>query len=102
MSDTYETEQRELTVKLSALKAEIDISKNQMNDISKFVALVNKYADFEELTPDILRAFIDKVLIYEKTKVDGHYRHTIEIIYNFVGAVEIPDFDEIDRQLLAE
>jgi len=30
---------------------------------------------------------------YEKQKVDGHIRHTIEIIYNFVGAVEIPDFD---------
>ncbi|MBO4252105.1 MAG: DUF4368 domain-containing protein [Clostridia bacterium] len=45
------------------------------------------------MTPKILRAFIDKVLIYEKQKVDGHIRHTIEIIYNFVGAVEIPDFD---------
>lgn len=100
MSDTYETEQQTLTARVAALKAEIDASKNQMSDITKFVALVNKYADFEELTPDILRAFIDKVLIYEKTKVDGHYRHTIEIIYNFVGAVDVPDFNEIDRQLL--
>ena len=51
------------------------------------------YSNFEKLTPEILRAFIDKVLIYEKQKVDGHIRHTIVIIYNFVGAVEIPDFD---------
>lgn len=36
---------------------------------------------------------IDKALIHEKQKVDGHYRHTIEIVYNFVGAVEHPDFD---------
>ena len=64
-----------------------------MDDISKFISLVDKYSDFEKLTPEILRAFIDKVLIYEKQKVDGHYKHTIEIIYNFVGAVEIPDFD---------
>ncbi|MBE6529149.1 MAG: hypothetical protein E7680_00910 [Ruminococcaceae bacterium] len=34
-----------------------------------------------------------KVLIYEKEKIDGYYKHTIEIIYNFVGVVEIPDFD---------
>ena len=36
---------------------------------------------------------IDKALIHEKQKVDGHYRHTIEIVYNFVGAVEDPNFD---------
>ncbi|MBO6263797.1 MAG: recombinase family protein, partial [Clostridia bacterium] len=93
MSDNYEAEQAELKEKVERLKSSIDHAKSKMNDISKFIALVDKYSDFEELTPEILRAFIDKVLIYEKQKVDGHIRHTIEIIYNFVGAVEIPDFD---------
>ena len=64
-----------------------------MDEILKFLSIVDKYSDFEELTPEILRAFIDKVLIYEKQKADGGYIHTIEIMYNFVGAVEIPDFD---------
>ena len=40
-----------------------------------------------------LRAFVDKVYIHEKEIIDGHYRQSIEIIYYFVGAVEIPDFD---------
>ena len=90
---SYETEQAELKGKVEKLKSSIDHAKSKMDDISKFISLVDKYSDFEELSPEILRAFIDKVLIYEKQKVDGHYRHTIEIIYNFVGAVEIPDFD---------
>ena len=93
ISDNYETEQAELKEKVEKLKGSIDHAKSKMDDISKFISLVDKYSDFEELTPEILRAFIDKVLIYEKQKVDGHIRHTIEIIYNFVGAVEIPDFD---------
>ena len=93
MSDNYEAEQVELKEKVEKLKSSIDHAKSKMDDISKFISLVDKYSDFEELTPEILRAFIDKVLIYEKQKVDGHIRHTIEIIYNFVGAVEIPDFD---------
>jgi site-specific DNA recombinase len=100
MSDTYETEQQALTTKVATLKADIEKSKSQFDDIQRFVALVNKYADFEELTPDILRAFIDKVYVYEKTKVDGHYNQAIEIVYNFVGAVDVPDFNEIDRKLL--
>lgn len=45
---------------------------------------------FEELTPEILRAFIEKVVVHEKTKVDGHYRQTVEIFYNFVGAIDRP------------
>ncbi|MBE6529038.1 MAG: DUF4368 domain-containing protein [Ruminococcaceae bacterium] len=93
MSENYETEQAELKEKAEKLKGSIQYSKNQMDDILKFLAIVDKYSDFQELTPEILRAFIDKVLIHEKQKVDGHYRHTIEIIYNFVGAVEHPDFD---------
>ncbi|MCD7729029.1 MAG: DUF4368 domain-containing protein, partial [Clostridia bacterium] len=46
------------------------------------------------LTPDILRAFIDKVYIHELTKIDGHYHHTIEIVYNFIGATEPSWFAE--------
>ena len=93
MSENYENEQETLTTKVNMLKARIEKNKSKTNNIVKFVSLVDKYSNFEELTPDILRAFIDKVLIYEKQKVDGRIRHTIEIIYNFVGAVEIPDFD---------
>ncbi len=93
MSENYENEQGLLIGKVSILKTDIEKSKNKTDNITKFVSLVDKYSDFEELTPEILRAFIDKVLIYEKEKIDGYYKHTIEIIYNFVGAVEIPDFD---------
>ena len=59
------------------------------------MAIVKRYSDFEELTPEILRAFVDKIIIYEKQKVDGHYTHTIEIIYNLVGAIDLPDFGEL-------
>ena len=37
----------------------------------------------------------DKVYIYEKQKVDGHYTHTVEIIYNLVGAIDLPDFGDL-------
>ena len=93
MNDTYEAEQAELKDKVEKLKGSIEHAKSKVEDISKFVALVEKYSDFEELTPEMLRSFIDKVLVHEKQIVDGKKRQTIEIIYNFVGAVEIPDFD---------
>lgn len=30
-----------------------------------------------------------------KNKVDGHYTHTVEIIYNLVGAIDLPDFGDL-------
>lgn len=97
MSDNYETEQKELTEKVKILKAEIEKAQTKYDNIQKFMAIVKRYSNFEELTPEILRAFVDKIIIYEKQKIDGHIRHTIEIVYNFVEAIELPDFDSWDK-----
>ena len=97
MSDNYEAEQKELTEKVKILKAEIEKAQTKYDNIQKFMAIVKRYSDFEELTPEILRAFVDKIIIYEKQKVNGYIRHTIEIVYNFVEAIELPDFDSWDK-----
>ncbi len=97
LSDAYEQEQKALTERLKTLCEETERFKTKTDQIQRFMALVRKYSEFETLTPEILRAFIDRVLIYEKEKIDGHYRHTIEIVYNFVGAVEIPALDNLDK-----
>ena len=97
MSDNYEAEQKELTEKVKNLKAEIEKAQTKYDNIQKFMAIVKRYSDFEELTPEILRAFVDKIIIYEKQKIDGHIRHTIEIVYNFVETIELPDFDSWDK-----
>lgn len=97
MSDNYEAEQKELIEKVKNLKAEIEKAQTKYDNIQKFMAIVKRYSDFEELTPEILRAFVDKIIIYEKQKVNGHIRHTIEIVYNFVEAIELPDFDSWDK-----
>ena len=98
MSDNYEAEQKELTEKVKTLKAEIEKAKTQYDNIKRFMTIVKKYSDFDELTPEILRAFVDKVIIHEKVKVDGHYVYTIEIIYNFVEAIDLPNFDAFLRE----
>lgn len=94
MSDTYEAEQLTLNARVKTLKSEIEKAKEQNDKILSFMILIHKYSSFEELTPEILRSFIDKVIVHEKTKVDGHYRQTVEIIYNFVGAIDKPLFAE--------
>ena len=90
MSDTYETEQAGLKERVKTLKSELAKAKEDDDKILDFMMLIYKYNSFEKLTPEILRAFIEKVVVHEKTKVDGHYRQTVEIFYNFVGAIDRP------------
>ena len=99
LSDTYETEQADLTEKAQMLKAEIEKDKKEKDEILDFLCLVEKYSSIEELTPEIIRSFVDRLIVHEKRKENGHYRQEVEIVYNFIGAVEIPDFlgdDEYD------
>ena len=97
LSDTYETEQAELTEKAQTLKAEIEKDKKEKDEILDFLCLVEKYSSIEELTPEIIRSFVDRIIVHEKRKENGHYRQEIEIVYNFIGAVEFPDFLDDDE-----
>ena len=97
LSDTYETEQAELTEKAQTLKAEIEKDKKEKDEILDFLCLVEKYSSIEELTSEIIRSFVDRIIVHEKRKENGHYRQKIEIVYNFIGAVEIPNFFDDDE-----
>lgn len=96
LSDTYETEQAALTERVKTLKTEIDKSKERKDRIRDFMKLVDNYSDIKELTPEIIRSFVEKIIVHEKRKENGHYRQDVEIVYNFIGAVEFPDFVNVD------
>ena len=62
----------------------------------KFMKVVRKYTSFEELTPTLLRKFVEKIIIHESESLDGKRRgklrrQEIKIYYSFVGKVELPD-----------
>ena len=74
LSNTYETEQAEQTEKAQMLKAEIENDKKEKDHILDFLCLVEKYSNIKELTPEIIRSFVDKIIVHEKRKEKGHYR----------------------------
>ena len=55
--------------------------------MDKFLALVRKYTDIQELTPGLLREFVEKIVVHNAVKVDGQREQEVIIYYNFVGAV---------------
>jgi hypothetical protein len=58
----------------------------------KFMNIVRKYTSFEELTPTLLREFIEKIIVHECSYDENkNRRQEIEIYYYFVGKVDLPE-----------
>ena len=85
MSADYESEQKQLSDRVAFIEAELAEQGEKAANVGKFLTTVRKYTDIQELTPMILREFIDKILIHEPDNTSGKRQQKIEIHYNFVG-----------------
>ena len=94
MSATYEVEQQTLERRVVELQTLMDGAKQKAMNMEYFLSLVRKYTDIQELTGEIIREFVEKIIVFKAEKVDGHRQQRIQIIYNAIGAVEIPNEKE--------
>ena len=94
MSTTYESEQKELNARVTALRDFIDQAKEKSLNAEHFLSLVRKYTDIKELDAEIIREFVEKIIVFKAEKIDGHRVQRIQIIYNCIGAVELPSKHE--------
>jgi hypothetical protein len=90
MSRDYEREQAELRVQSAELQAQLDVYEQDSQSVEKFLALAKKYPDFDELTPQMLHEFVDKVYVHEADKSSGERRQHIDIHLNFIGQFVVP------------
>ena len=96
LSADYEAEQKELKERVAGLQEELSKAKEATENAEKFMKVVRGHTSFEELTPTLLREFVEKIVIHESVALDGKRRgklrrQEIEIYYSFVGKVELPD-----------
>ncbi len=87
MTDAYETDKSSLTERIKDFAARINTTNEEFINIESFINLVKKYTNIEELDCEILRIFVDKVLVYQAERIDGKKVQKIKIIYNFIGDI---------------
>lgn len=92
LAKSYETEQAELRTKTEELKKIIAATEQDNDNLKKFLKIVEHYLCIEELTPEILHSFIDKIYIDEAEIFDGKKMQGVRIVYNFVGAIVLPQY----------
>ena len=101
LSDGYEAEQEQLKHEIETLKAEVSEADTEATNVSKLIAVTKKYTRIDELTPEILNTFVDKIVVHECEKKDGKRTQDIDIYYSYVGIVDIPtdeEMREIERE----
>lgn len=90
LSYKYEDEQAELKQKIKHLRAVVaEEQKHEMN-ADGFLQLVRKYTEIQELTPEILNSFIDKIVVHHRELRFGETVQVVEIYYKMIGYVELP------------
>ncbi len=90
MASDYESEQQELMARSTKLKKVIDATKEKTLNTDRFLGLVRKYTEITELDTEIIRDFIDRIIVHNSETASGRKKQRIRIVYNCIGAVDIP------------
>ena len=88
LSGSYTEEQNLITVGIPQKENEIQRLRETVNETDSFLDNAKRYTDITELTPELLRLFIEKIVVHEKeVKWSKHAPQTVEIYYNGIGYV---------------
>ena len=91
MSRRYEDEQKEISERIKALRAEMDKLSSKAVTADMFISTVRKYTRAKALTPRMLNELIDRIEVHQAGKIDGEWIQHLTIHYNCVGAIFIPE-----------
>jgi hypothetical protein len=91
----YETEQSELVAGSAEVRAEVEELRNKMADAKSFIELAERYREIPELTAEVARTFIERIVVHEavlapNTRYNGNQPRTqeIHVFLNCIGEFE--------------
>ncbi len=88
LSGSYTEEQNRITAGVPQQENEIQRLRETAIGTDSFLDKAKRYTDITELTPELLRLFIEKIVVHEKdVKWSKHAPQTVEIYYNGIGYV---------------
>ena len=69
---------------------------------SFLLKIVKKYTQPTELTPALLREFVEKIVVHAPDKSSGHRVQRIDVHYNFIGEIDFsPEFSRYSKKTTA-
>lgn len=100
LSGEYEREQEEISRLAAALEREVEAESGQIADVGRFLELVDKYIEIQELDAALLNELVSKIVVHSPEKIDGKKHITIEVYFTYVGKIRVPL--QIGREALSQ
>ena len=89
LSGSYMEEQNQIAAGIPQKEADIQRLRETVSGTEDFLDKAKRYTDITELTPELLRLFIEKIVVHEKeVKWSKHAPQTVEIYYNGIGFID--------------
>ena len=89
LSSSYTEEQNQIAAGIPQNEADIQRLRETVSGTDGFLDKAKRYMDITELTPELLRLFIEKIVVHEKeVKWSKHAPQTVEIYYNGIGFID--------------
>ena len=89
----YDSEQGELEGRIEEIRNSIAEYERNTVHTDKFMEVVRKYQDCEEITTPMLNEFIEKIVVHEADKSEGRLnrKQKVDIYFNFVGQIDLSE-----------
>ena len=93
----YAKEQEALAAELAELEKTVSGYEQSRKSTEKFIALIDKYQDFNTVTVTMLNEFVEKILVHERDRKGSiDTTQEVEIHFNFVGRYIPPSFQAVE------
>jgi len=102
LSGKYEDEQSALRQNIKHLRAIVEEETTHEMNADAFLRLARKYNDVDTLTPEILREFVDKIVVHHREQEFGQTVQDVEIFLRFIGYIELPEMTREQKEKLVE
>ncbi|MGM8211165.1 recombinase family protein [Virgibacillus sp. W0430] len=87
MSAGYEAEQKALKEKVLTISLQLNKARENIMNTNHFLQLVKRHTEISTISPELIREFVDKIIVYQAEKVNGKQEQRIKIYYNCIGAI---------------
>ena len=94
LSKQYETEQETLETRIAETEKELAQFAEDGAKADKFIALVRKYTDFEELTGAMLHEYVSKIVVHEAERPRGQRNQRVDIYLSYIGQFTAPGCEQ--------
>ena len=85
----YEKEQKELEEKRYNIENNIADETDSAQNAERFMKIVRRYDEIDELTAELIREFVEKIMISKRDKIDEAKSQRVHIIWNFIGEFDL-------------